>query len=430
MNGGERNGGREACVLRRQASRSAVRRPLPLPLRGTVVGLALGILAFDVIVGQTQGQFDGTPLRLENRVEIRATEQGGPDLTAPMVLVADSIQIYVLDPAAFGVHRFDRRGHWLGTIGREGDGPGEFRQPTAMGWLSDTLWVADRSLSRLSFFDRAGTFLRSVRFAIVSGPATVMPRRASHGGRIVSVPYVSVQSATDMDSLPVLVLDEDGVVRDTLAWRAVGQVAVSVAAPASDGELVPRTMSVSHPFDRRSLLAHDPHSRWLYLGTWRTGVDGQSYLELLRVTTASDTAAFVRLPLSRVAISRREVQSYAKRIHGGLPASFRSRVSSGELARAFLGQIERPSETAVNAMVASEDGTVWLRRTPSGTASLTRWVGYDHAGHFVGFLEFPAEYYLMAASGGMLWTVDRDALGLPTITGWVHKSESGETEGT
>lgn len=425
----ERNGWREACALRRQASRSAVWRSSSPPLRGALVGLALGILTFDVIAGQTQGQFDGTPLRLEKRVEIRATEQGGPDLTAPMVLVTDSTQIYVLDPAAFGVHRFDRRGQWLGTIGAQGDGPGEFRRPTAMGWMSDTLWVADRSLSRLSFFDRAGTFLRSVRFGIVSGPATLMPRRASPGGRIVSVPYVSLQSATDMDSLPVLVLDEDGVVRDTLAWQAVGQVAVSVTAPASDGESIPRTMSVSHPFDRRSLLAHDPHSRWLYLGTWREGADGRSDLELLRVTTESDTAAFVRLPLGRVAISRRELRSYAKRIHGGLPASFRSRVSSGELARAFMGQIERPSETAVNAMVASEDGTVWLRRTRPTATSLTQWAGYDQAGDYVGFLEFPVEYYVMAASGEMLWTVDRDALGLPTIIGWVYQSESRETEG-
>lgn len=38
---------------------------------------------------------------------------------------------------------------------------------TAMGWLSNTLWVADRSLSRLSFFDLADTLLRSVRFGVI-----------------------------------------------------------------------------------------------------------------------------------------------------------------------------------------------------------------------------------------------------------------------
>ena len=40
--------------------------------------------------------------------------------------------------------------------------------------------------------------------------------------------------------------------------------------------------------------------------------------------------------------------------------------------------------------------------------SLTQWAGYDPGGRFVGFVEFPVEYHLMAASGGMLWTVDRE----------------------
>jgi len=412
--------------LRRHASRAdrSNRR-----LRAGSFGLVLGILTFEGIAGQTREQFDpfaGTPLLLERQVEIRATAQGDPELTAPAILVTDSAHIYVLDPAAVGVHRFDRRGRWIETIGGEGDGPGEFRRPTAMGWLSDTLWISDRNLSRLSFFELGGAFVRSVRFTTIFGPATVMPRNASSGGRIVSVPYVSVQSATEMDSLPILVLDEDGVVRDTLAWQAVGRVAVSVATPPGNGESIPRTMSINHPFDRRSLLAHDPHSRWLYLGTWRRGADRQDDLELLRVTAAGDTAAFMRLPLGRITISRNEVRSYAKRIYGRLPESFRSRVSSGELTQAFLSQIARPSRTAVDAMVASEDGTVWLRGASPAATSSTQWVGYGPDGRFVGLVEFQEEYHLLAASGGMLWTVDRDPLGLPTITGWAYgSSEAG-----
>ena len=68
----------------------------------------------------------------------RLRDRSRPELTAPAVLVTDSTHIYVLAPAAVGVHRFDRRGGWVETIGGEGDGPGEFRRATAMGWLSDT----------------------------------------------------------------------------------------------------------------------------------------------------------------------------------------------------------------------------------------------------------------------------------------------------
>ncbi len=183
-------------------------------------------------------------------------------------------------------------------------------------------------------------------------------------------------------------------------------------------------MSISHPFDRRSLLAHDPHSRWLWLGTWQEGADDRNSLQLLRVTTAGDTAAAVRIPLDRVTVLRGRVQSYARRVYSGLPESFRARVSSGELAQAFLGQIARPSETAVDAMVASEDGTLWLRRTSAAARSPTQWTGYHVDRGFVGFVELPVEYHLLAASEGMLWTVDQDPLGLPTITGWAHESRA------
>ena len=54
-----------------------------------------------------------------------------------------------------------------------------------------------------------------------------------------------------------------------------------------------------------------------------------------------------------------------------------------------LRQIARPSETVVDALVASEDGTVWFRRTRPMDASLTLWAGYRHNGGFVGFVEFP-----------------------------------------
>ena len=377
------------------------------------------------LVGQVPEQFDafgGTPLSLERGREIRATESGEPALTAPRALLTDSSYIFVLDPAVYGVHRFDGGGRWLDTFGGEGEGPGEFRQPTAMGWVADTLWVADRRLGRLSFFDRNGTHLRSSQFRIIVGRAVIMPRRAFAGGRVVSVPYVPTQSVGDLDSLPVLVLDEGGSVRDTLAWRALGQVAVSVATSPANGDSPGPAMSIGHPFDRRSLLAYDPRGRWLYVGTWRMNGADTDHLELLQVTAAQDTPTRVSLPFARVSVSQRELRSFASRIHGGLPESFRARVSARELATAFQGQVARPSATTVDAMAASDDGTLWFRETSRTSESPPRWAGYRPGEGFVGFVEFPAGHYLLGATGGELWTVRTDELGLPTITEWIPAS--------
>lgn len=43
---------------------------------------------------------------------------------------------------------FDARGASLGTFGRDGAGPGEFRYLTIQGWLGDTLWVSDVGVRR------------------------------------------------------------------------------------------------------------------------------------------------------------------------------------------------------------------------------------------------------------------------------------------
>ena len=372
-------------------------------------------------LGHTVDPFEGQPVLLQKRLEVRAPAGGGPDLTAPRIVLTDSTDIYVFDPAAFGIHRFDRDGRWVATIGQEGEGPGEFRRPTAMGWSSDTLWVADRGLSRLSYFDRNGAFLRSVRFSIVEGAATFMPNRALEGRRIVSVPYVPVRFSNRLDSLPVLLFDEDGTVRDTLAWRALGQATVSITTQSSDTPSGVRIMSISHPFDRRSLAAYDPKGRWFFAGTWRADGHGGEHLELLKVTVAGDTAAKVSLPLKRTLLSATEVRSYVRQIYGGFSESFRSRVTSRELADEFLQQISRPSETAVDAMVAGETGEVWLRRTNREPERVpTRWIQYRPTKGFGGIVEFPVGVHLLNVTDGILWTVRHDGLGLPILTGWTE----------
>lgn len=101
-----------------------------------------------------------------------------------------------------------------------------------------------------------------------------------------------------------------------------------------------------------------------------------------------------------------------------MPDSFRSRVSSGTLARAFLQQIPRPAETAVDAMTASEAGTVWFRASARAPHDAERWAAYRFEDGFIGVVELPPAHALLTATGGLLWTVIQDELDLPAITGW------------
>ena len=391
------------------------------PLWATLLGSAIGAWPIPLVAIQEDNHFDpfsGRPLPVSREVEIRPSLSGKPELTNPRTVLADSNHVYILDPAAYGVHRFDLSGAWLNTIGNHGEGPGEFRRPSAMGWVADTLWVADPRLGRLSFFDSDGAFLRSIRFSVVYGSALAVPTVALEGGRIASVPMVSAKVASEVDSLPVLAFDEEGIEQDTLAWLASGTEVVTITISAANDNSGHTTTSLRHPLDRRNLMTYAPTGSRIFVGTWRPGAPATDGLELLQISAAGDTVVAEQLPLGRRALPPEAVTSFAQRAHRAMPESFRARVSNRALERAFLQQIPHPAATPVNAMIASEAGIIWFRASARTASRSERWAAYRPGHGFLGFVELPPDHFLLSAAAGLLWTRSDDELGLPTITGW------------
>lgn len=97
---------------------------------------------------------------------------GGPDAEGEYafgqirtLVVDDEGSIYVLDTQNAHVKVFDRSGKYVRTIGRKGQGPGEFSGPRALSLdrAAGELAVLETS-RRMSFFKTDGTFLRHVPF--------------------------------------------------------------------------------------------------------------------------------------------------------------------------------------------------------------------------------------------------------------------------
>jgi hypothetical protein len=67
--------------------------------------------------------------------------------------------LYILDRGNFRVVVFDARGRFVRTLGKRGDGPGEFTMPTQMSVADDgSVIVGDIGRTSLSFFDAAGSY--------------------------------------------------------------------------------------------------------------------------------------------------------------------------------------------------------------------------------------------------------------------------------
>lgn len=80
-----------------------------------------------------------------------------------MIAVDKEGNILVLDGGNHRIQEFDKNGKYLQTIGREGQGPGEFEDPAGMALDSaeDNIYIYDRY--KLHIFDRNGKFKQVIK---------------------------------------------------------------------------------------------------------------------------------------------------------------------------------------------------------------------------------------------------------------------------
>ncbi len=119
------------------------------------------------------------PPRWEMTEDLRIGAVEGPNaLSAVHRLTVDARgdRVYVPQEMSGRVRVFDARsGESLYSMGRSGEGPGEFRLIGVIGWTADTLYVTDFLLARISYFSPDGDFYRT-------GPTLRMTGGGNHIG--------------------------------------------------------------------------------------------------------------------------------------------------------------------------------------------------------------------------------------------------------
>lgn len=85
------------------------------------------------------------------------------------VLLSGDQSLYVADPSYVAVSVFDSTGRFVRQLGREGSGPGEYRDPYSLAWLGRGLALLDPGNSRIGLYEPSGGWATSWNVPRVSG---------------------------------------------------------------------------------------------------------------------------------------------------------------------------------------------------------------------------------------------------------------------
>ena len=327
--------------------------------------------------------------RLVRELVIRPPEGSDSAFGREGMLVADegTGEIYVLDRGPAVIKRFDRSGRVLGFIGRQGAGPGEFRDMGNL-YLADSFLVHhDFLLGRFSVFTRDGRFVRTFGSTSLVG----MELRADDRGRMPVVISEPRADGTPREGLARYRVD--GSIADTLwypelpegRWWNVerGRVSAAHAIPFT-------TSSVS-------ILDHD--------GAWVIGVGGAG--RFIRARTATDTLRIIEVEFPTSAIP----EAARRSVVDSLTTKFQWLVGTAKVE-------DVPTELPPwDLLEVDRAGDLWVRRqTGLGT---WRWSVLAPDGRWLG--DVPAPFGDVTSS---FWGKDRvyllteNADGFPQVEVW------------
>jgi hypothetical protein len=294
------------------------------------------------------------------------------------VLLSDG-RVVVANGGSSELRFFGPDGKWVKSVGRHGDGPGEFRD---LGWLDvgagDTLRTYDWGLRRLSVFTAEGAFLRPVSLYTGGEVSSPRPLGMLRDGQLVALS----QNAVTLESRP-------GAGRDTVPLFALDLIR-GVANPLGrfpGHEHLIHTgkgsVSVgSLPFGKDlHVLVHGSR---VYVGT----ADGP---EVLVLGTGRRVERVVRWTAASLPVTPADIEAYTE-------ANSREFGPGQEERRErFLLRLKQTPfpkwKPAYAGLLAGAEGSIWVRRysEPDQSAPVDFEV-FDSTGRWLGGVRMPSGF--------------------------------------
>jgi hypothetical protein len=351
-------------------------------------------------------------------------------LTMPNDLIVSEAGLLFTSHETEGLIRvFDARGRYLRSIGRRGQGPGEFaRAFTLFATVADTLIAYDLNGWALVFFRDDGTHLRTIPIDSI-GSSRRRPLAVAYLGnnRVFSkIEYYGAQGSANLsDSTVYLLTETSGRVVTRLG--VLGPVPSSspagagwqpaTAARAAESRVMAlfamRPRFLEDNFGRRGLMLQ-PHTvfggsadQFRLVAVTRDGIASQRVYTMPAVQFgASDREELVKLVLMSIAYTDSISASRARGRFSSLPP----RGETEAQVRAAVSRMGVPP--AVQHAIAGADGSLWIMSLRHRQV----WTVFNPAGAVAYTVRLPLEARVMRVTQDRFWAVTADGNGLPIIT--------------
>ncbi|MGH7574529.1 MAG: hypothetical protein ACREM1_05280 [Longimicrobiales bacterium] len=358
-----------------------------------------------------------TPLRLEEELRIGSVDD--PDVgfsrIGDVAVDRDGL-VYVAETQDLRIRVYDAEGPRVRTIGRAGQGPGEFGSISGLGLIGDTLWTTDFRLQRVTLMNRLGEVFRTFqipRLELQPLPGIVMvlgPEKFRPDGSITATVRQMMFASTpptDSFSVPYVRLDTTGKVLDTLRYDRM-----AFAQNQNTIEVGSRSISVPEPPPSSRLIVDVGDDRFVVDRPVATAADGARFT-VAYVTASGDTTFRREFAYRPRTFDSVVIDSLIQR-----RTAFLARQTNVDIdaVRAALRQaIQLPAfQSPIAHGLVAEDSVLWLQREDGGAAQ-RRWLLIAPDGSPRGMLEVPRAAQPRWIRGDIVWASVPDEFDVPWL---------------